>query len=42
MTKNLSLIFPVYNEASCLKKNVEKTVSYLNKLDIKYEVIIKM
>ncbi|MCD6093122.1 MAG: glycosyltransferase [Candidatus Aenigmarchaeota archaeon] len=35
-----SLIFPVYNESSCLEKNIKKTMNYLNDLKIKYEIII--
>jgi len=35
-----SLVFPVFNEASCLEKNVKKVIDYLNNLKIDYEIII--
>ena len=35
-----SLVFPAYNEAVCLEKNVKTIVDSLNKLNIDYEIII--
>ncbi|MCM8808114.1 MAG: glycosyltransferase [Candidatus Omnitrophica bacterium] len=35
-----SLVFPVYNEASRLEQNIKRTIKVLNKLKIKYEIII--
>lgn len=39
--KSLSIIIPCYNEARCLKQNIEqKVIPYFNSLNIDYELII--
>ena len=40
MTKELSILIPVYNSADCLAQTVEKVVSMINSLDVSYEIIL--
>jgi dolichyl-phosphate beta-glucosyltransferase len=35
----LSIIIPCYNEAKCIKENIQKIVEYLSKFDFEYEII---
>jgi len=35
-----TLVFPVFNESSCLEKNIKTTIEYLDKQKIDYEIII--
>jgi glycosyltransferase involved in cell wall biosynthesis len=40
MTDMVSVVIPIYNEASCLEKNVFEIEQYLNKQLINYELIL--
>lgn len=40
MTKELSIIIPVYNSAGCLKQTVEKIVDSISQLNVSYELIL--
>lgn len=40
MTKELSIIIPVYNSESCLMQTVDRVVAALDKLKVTYEIIL--
>lgn len=40
MTKELSILIPVYNSADCLAQTVEKVISSVNTLKVFYEIIL--
>ena len=40
MTKELSIIIPVYNSESCLMQTVERVVVALDRIKVTYEIIL--
>ena len=40
MTKELSILIPVYNSAACLSQTVEKVISTISGLNVPYEIIL--